>query len=474
MTYDLLEEPWIPLVYGDGEVRRAGVLQALRDAGKVRQVAASNPLDRVAILRFLLALLYWCRGSPAAGTDIGPADLFPQEALDRLKTERSRFDLFGERERFYQYREPGDGPSPHAPSTYLMHEIPSGTNKWHFRHSTDGIDGLCPSCCALGLVRLPVFTTMGGRGYTTCINGTPPIYAVPLGSSLAGTLELSWRPVSALGSPAWMEPNVRLPDHGEVPVLSGLTWLPWRVWLDDPEPAAASCVACGREAPVVRRCVRAGKPPSGRPTWHDPHTVNRDNPVRAANALEYPRKAAGQWSDLVRGLAADAGATVGACRSLWVVALSSKQAICTDVVEYELPPASLEHSEVWVRKLRQWQEDLKGLARQPEAHHRKLESLVARHQIEPVLPLHARALLALGEPSTERILGEFDPLMGAIASSLAPEPGVRALQRRREAIETLSGAWSLSDPSPPPTRKLARRASRRPAPIPHEAREGAA
>ena len=31
---------------------------------RIRQIAASNPMDRMAILRFLLALLYWCKGNP--------------------------------------------------------------------------------------------------------------------------------------------------------------------------------------------------------------------------------------------------------------------------------------------------------------------------------------------------------------------------------------------------------------------------
>lgn len=69
MDYNLLKESWIPVLRKDGNSNRVGIREAFEQAGRIRQIAASNPMDRLAILRFLLALLYWCRGNPPDDKD---------------------------------------------------------------------------------------------------------------------------------------------------------------------------------------------------------------------------------------------------------------------------------------------------------------------------------------------------------------------------------------------------------------------
>ena len=63
-TFNLLIEPWIPVLRTDGRFERVGIKQAFTEAGIIRQIAASNPMDRVAILRLLLAVLQWCKPTP--------------------------------------------------------------------------------------------------------------------------------------------------------------------------------------------------------------------------------------------------------------------------------------------------------------------------------------------------------------------------------------------------------------------------
>jgi hypothetical protein len=60
-SFDLLIEKWIPVLYANGRPDRVGIRQALTEAGSIRQIAASNPMDNVALLRFLLAVLQWCK-----------------------------------------------------------------------------------------------------------------------------------------------------------------------------------------------------------------------------------------------------------------------------------------------------------------------------------------------------------------------------------------------------------------------------
>ncbi len=61
MTYNLLREPWIPVLRHDGMFLRLGIIDALSQAHLIREIASSNPMDRVAIFRLLLSILYWCK-----------------------------------------------------------------------------------------------------------------------------------------------------------------------------------------------------------------------------------------------------------------------------------------------------------------------------------------------------------------------------------------------------------------------------
>ena len=65
MTFNLLEETWIPVLYRDGSWQRVGIREALAEGGGIWQIAASNPMDNVALLRLLLAVLRWCKASVA-------------------------------------------------------------------------------------------------------------------------------------------------------------------------------------------------------------------------------------------------------------------------------------------------------------------------------------------------------------------------------------------------------------------------
>src|SRR3989304_4725413 len=160
MMYNLLEQNWIPVLWHNGRCDRVNLRDAFAQAHRIREIAASNPMDRVAVIRFLLALLYWCRGNPPQESP--PMSAFSPEWFSRLDENRDCFNLLGEGKRFYQV----GAARRSRPVTDLIQEIPTGNNFWHFRHSTAYKDGLCPACCAMGLLRLPLFsvTSVAGRG----------------------------------------------------------------------------------------------------------------------------------------------------------------------------------------------------------------------------------------------------------------------------------------------------------------------
>jgi len=469
VNYNLLEEKWIPVLRSDGQTHRVGIREALTQAGRIRQIAASNPMDRVAIVRFLLAVLYWCKGNPPDDTSANLADLFPADWFSKLDENKECFNLLGEQKRFYQYREQGDEP---LTASYLIHEIPTGTNAWHFRHATDKRDGLCLACCAMGLLRLPLFATSAGRGKSPGINAKPPLYVIPVGKSLAATLRLSWWQVSDLGTPAWEAPNQPLPEDGEVPFLLGLTWLPRRVWLDDPEKPKGNCISCGRSDRIIRMCVFAGigstRAQAGR-TWRDPHVVYEQSSkgdstsLHGSNALGAADAAAGQWTKIVAGILG--GQRANDVSSAWVVGFSTVQNDkYLEAMEWLIPfPYSAHHDQASIAKFERWQKEGSNLVRKLRSLCK--EKLPRKHiEIPPVLSAirpHVEGrvstkmgeLLAGGDNAWERAASEYRPMMEMIAQSLSPGSTAAAVQRRKQIANVLPDMRPKTESGKKPGRK---------------------
>lgn len=268
--FNLIDEPWISVLYRNGRPGNVSISQALVNADSL-QLAYSNPMDRFAVFRFILALSYWC----FANTGCNPKE---KEALPNLWNKwlidnKAFFELLGETRRFMQ----AEHDKRTRPISDLIHELPTASNLWHFNHVTDYVDGLCPACCVMGLLRLPAFTTIGGRGISAGINDTPPIYAIWHGSSLADMVLRNWHPRENMGIPAWIDPENPEQD-GEVGLLAGLTWLPRRVKLHDPIPGDKHCSACGAKSKYLVYSCYLDNIRTPRDThWDDPHTISKDN-----------------------------------------------------------------------------------------------------------------------------------------------------------------------------------------------------
>jgi len=467
MDYNLLEEKWIPVLWKDGNIHRVGITEVLTQAGRIRQIAASNPMDRVAVLRFLVALLYWCKGNPPGKI---PNDSFPRDWFKKLDDNRDCFNLLGKEKRFYQFK-PVSGKVKKLSTNYLMQEVPTGTNFWHFRHSMDKTNGLCPACCASGLLRLPLFATSGGSGKPPGINAKPPIYVIPLGSSLAETLLLSWRKVSDsdLGTPAWEKPDIQLPKKGEVPLLTGLTWLPRRVWLDNPEEPEANCISCGRKEPLIRQCVFAGIGSTktdgegeGR-VWSDPHIIRDSKDVmKPNNALDAYDAAAGQWAKIMAGILR--GQKADDKRSLWVVGFATvKNDKYLEAMENEIPlPFIPDDRKVWedIEKFEEWQKEGSNFVRKLRSKassrkHIEIPPMVAsiRPHVEGRVSAKAGELIAGNDEAWEQAASEYSPMMAAIAKMLSPGYTTAAVQRRKQIADIKPDMRSNTKTAKKPSRK---------------------
>ena len=452
-NYNLLVEEWIPVLMTDGKYRRVGIREALAQAGRIRQLASSNPMDRVAVLRFLLALLYWCRGNPPDEGSAIPGDSFPSDWFTKLDDHADCFNLLGEGKRFYQNR----AAQRNRAATDLIQEIPTGNNFWHFRHSIDKQDGLCPACCAMGLLRLPLFSVSGLPDLKSGINGPPPVYVVPWGMSLLETLTANWSPSRLLGEPAWTQPDIRPTPGQDVPLLIGLTLLSRRVWLHDPK-SSGTCVGCGAvSTALVQTCMFQSSGEQKNDRWNDPHVVySSTTPRRASKAADLT--AAGKfrmdrpWPDLLARLVEIGKFGPGDKPTpLLVVGFATDQAKNIDVWErvVGVPSSKLPRDTVASMVL-QWQKEGGGLGRRVAGLVRskvKGTATIAaiRPYVEGRVSSKAGELIAGGDAAWEEAAREYRPMMEMIGQSLSPGFTVEAVQRRKQIANVLPDARTRTE-----------------------------
>lgn len=247
-AYNLLEEKWIPVLYRDGKTDRVGIYRALSDAGKIRQLAASNPMDRVALLRFLLAVLMWCKEdakSALAALDEKSVGI-PESWLDKLKENKDSFNLLGDGKRFYQDELLKGKES--RPISDLLVEFPGADSVNHMRHIVhDGSYGFCPACCAMGILRLSVWAP-ANRFYPASVNPGSAAYAFIEGENFYQILFANLPETNPQADQApWLgseQPNP--PD-----AVAKLAWRPRKLWLNV-EESGGPCACCEQIGTLVK------------------------------------------------------------------------------------------------------------------------------------------------------------------------------------------------------------------------------
>ena len=429
--YNLMNQPWISVLQLDGRSARLSLTETLRRAHTLH-LAYSNPMDRLAVFRFLLALSYWC----FANTDQAPGSgqPLPAEWVSWLDESREYFELFGDGSRFYQ----AAAGSRTRPIGDLIHELPAANNFWHFRHVTDYIDGICPACCVSGLLRLPLFTTIGGRGIGAGLNRTPPFYAIWQGNSLMESICLNWEPTSRLGVPAWLNPFESQREQ-DVALLTGLTWLPRQVFLHGPEPGTGRCSACGAEADALVYCcnIEPVKVPL-EAVWRDPHAIYRDdgNGLTAKVALMSGDKYTFADRDSHKPLVSLLQ-TKGMDRpaKLFLVGFSSDKANCVDVWEKTIILTGKTPSDEHLAQIAERPNSLHKMRRQARrGDYRKSVGITAVADIIPHVEhrvgAHSGEMVENSGHDWQEADRDYRFFMERIASSLAPEISVAARLER--------------------------------------------
>lgn len=296
MNYNLVDEKWIPVLYRDGEYERVGIRKAFEGAGRIRQIAASNPMDNVALLRFLLAVLQWCKPAltdnereQLVGTEGIPREWLTKD-LGTAHKPNEAFNLFGDDTRFYQDK---STPSNDRPIGDLLVEFPTETKIAHFRHVRDKEYGLCPACCAVGIVRFCTWANAyGGGRYTSAVNGPTPAYVITHGSTLLRTFLIHWPTSGRSGrEPPWN--CTEQPQESDLDIVTVYAWRSRRLWLGDPEDEDR-CAYCGMIQKLVRQHAFTGnwRPPftaigNDKKFWaEDPHLILVDKTQAAQDDVD--------------------------------------------------------------------------------------------------------------------------------------------------------------------------------------------
>lgn len=197
--YDLLEEPWIPVVDDHGDPGEWGIRRVLHEAGRVR-LAFSMGEHGVPVLRLLLALSYRILPGPGEGgrpedmwLDLYERDGFDEDAVDAyLDRWAPRFDLLDPSRPFMQTPglETGRGPVP------LRDADPATRDAGPFRGPSMPEGGYDPGEAALKLLSIQAWDTAGIK---TAAKGSPTAHTgkeyAPHGfpgMGLCGIMDMAW------------------------------------------------------------------------------------------------------------------------------------------------------------------------------------------------------------------------------------------------------------------------------------------
>ena len=194
-TFDLVYEPWIPCVDQEGTVIELGLLDTLRYAHQVREIADTSPLVTAALHRLHLAILHRVFGPKnwKAWAELWQLGYWPEDRLQSYFDQwHDRFDLFHPEHPFYQAAEKRVNP---RPVFNLVHSVENNPTLFDHITTADGV-ALLPAEAARLLVAAQAFHTSGTRdpsqklmfSNSPCTRG---VVFIAQGDSLFHTLALN-------------------------------------------------------------------------------------------------------------------------------------------------------------------------------------------------------------------------------------------------------------------------------------------
>jgi len=239
--FNLIDEPFIPVLRADGTPAEYSLRATLHKAGEIVELRDASPLVTVALHRLLLAILHRVYGGPktkAARLAIRKAGAFDTAKIDAYFAKwNDRFDLFHEAYPFFQ-RAGFKSDDPGGANT-LAQEMARGNNVTLFDHTVDDPPpAMSPARAARSLIADQGFAVGGGKSLTgnrthgSLLRGA---VSLVLGATLFETLWLnlvvydgSQMPVACDSDDALLWERDPKPPHEQPNVPMGyLDYLTW-------------------------------------------------------------------------------------------------------------------------------------------------------------------------------------------------------------------------------------------------------
>ncbi len=208
-TFNLIDQPWIPVETADGP-RRRSLLDTLHRSHTLGGISGDSPLTTAAVFRLLLAVLHAALRGPKSNRERlklwreGRWD--PDTITAYLRRWHDRFDLFHSEWPFYQCG--GFEVAKPKSVAFIAPELASGNNATLFDHTLEtDPPAIDPATAVLWLIRVQTFC-LGGldKSTSTLFGVSPSFYAspasqgamvMPLGDNLFETLLFNLAPYDA-------------------------------------------------------------------------------------------------------------------------------------------------------------------------------------------------------------------------------------------------------------------------------------
>ena len=205
-TFDILLEPWIPVVEEDGTTRELGLLEVLERAHQLRAVQDPSPLVEYSVYRFLIVFLMDMlrpEDTEALEELLEEGQFDPDRIWDYVALCRSEgvsFDLFDEERPFLQTTYRGVWDRKPKPISTLDYSTPKGNNHIHFNHQQERAI-YTPGKAIRMMLTAQIFCVHEVQDYPSNVNGAPPWFALIQGESLFQTLALGMLDLDYIGIP---------------------------------------------------------------------------------------------------------------------------------------------------------------------------------------------------------------------------------------------------------------------------------
>jgi len=176
MTYNLLDEPWLPVRWlGPEPPSSVGLREALIRAHEIAELATDNPLETLSLNRLLAALtasVFPQMADEAHWASLWEKGCFDPQACEAyLETYADRFDLLSADRPFFGH--PQTEAREISPVSRLLHAAASGNNAVLFSHDMDSL----PQPLTLAEAARAVVCTQG-----FALSGGPQAKPFPLSS----------------------------------------------------------------------------------------------------------------------------------------------------------------------------------------------------------------------------------------------------------------------------------------------------